>query len=71
MPGSMDRKTILRDLDDQISNLARLHILHGLHQTDGFNAHKAGILAFIREHEIDVRKELNPLSFNLYQRYFN
>ena len=70
MPGSMDRETILRDLDEQISNLARLHILHGLHQTDGFHAKKADIQAFIRKHKIDVRAELHPLSFNLYQRYF-
>ena len=66
----MNRETILRDLDEQISTLARLHILHGLHQTDGFNAQKAEIQSFIRKHKIDVRAELHPLSFNLYQRYF-
>jgi len=66
----MERERILRELDDQITNLARLHILHGLHRTEAFNDHRQRIQRFVRENGIDVRTELNPLSFNLYRRYF-
>lgn len=66
----MERENLLRDLDEQISSLTRLHILHGLHETDGFNRQRQHIRQMVEENDVDVRTELDPLSFNLYRRYF-
>lgn len=66
----MDRENLLRDLDEQIASLTRLHILHGLHKTDGFDRQRQQILRLVKENDVDVRTELDPLSFNLYRRYF-
>ena len=43
---------------------------HGLHTTVHFQAHKQDIADYIKEHEIDIRSELDPISLNLYRRYF-
>ena len=67
----MERELVIRDLHEQIENLARLHIRHGLHQSEGFRAHRERIRKYISEHNIDVRKELDPMVGLLYRRYFD
>ena len=66
----MDRQTVIRDLSSQIETLTRLHIQHGLHRTPGFDAQKNSITRLIRDNEIDLNRELDPLTRNLYRRYF-
>ena len=66
----MDRQTVIRDLSSQIETLTRLHIQHGLQRTPGFDAQKNSITRLIRDNEIDLNRELDPLTRNLYRRYF-
>ena len=65
----MERELVIRDLHEQIENLARLHIRHGLYHSEGFRLHREHIRSFIAEHNIDVRKELDPMVGLLYRRY--
>ena len=67
----MSREIIIEDLHGQIETLTRLHIQHGLDKTEHFQNHKDSITEFVRKHDIDVRNELDPVSSNLYRRYFD
>ena len=67
----MKREEAIRELHEQIESLARLHIRHGLHQSEGFQKHREAIGRIIREHKVDVRKELDPMVGLLYRRYFD
>lgn len=67
----MERERIIQDLHGQIETLTRLHIQHGLDKTEHFQTHKDSISDFINKHGIDVRSELDPVSRNLYRRYFD
>lgn len=66
----MSREAIIGDLSDRIETLARLHIQHGLYETEGFRTQHSGIRNLIHEHQIDVKNELDPLSLYFYRRYF-
>ena len=66
----MERQAVIHDLRAEIETLARLHIQHGLQHTQGFAQQKRRIARLIQENEIDLKKELDPLSLNLYRRYF-
>ena len=66
----MERQAVIRDLSAEIETLARLHIQHGLHHTQGFANQKNTIEKLIQEHEVNLKKELDPLVLNLYRRYF-
>ena len=66
----MERQAMIRDLTAEIETLARLHVQHGLHHTEGFVRQKDNIQRLIREHEVVLKKELDPLTLNLYRRYF-
>lgn len=67
----MERQAVIHDLSAEIETLARLHIQHGLHQTQGFAKQKRHIEKLIQDHEVNLKKELDPLVLNLYRRYFN
>ncbi len=66
----MERERIIQNLSREIESLTRLHIQYGLYHTEGFQTQKESIEQYIRTHEIDLRRELDPLMFNLYRRYF-
>ncbi|MCR5089200.1 MAG: hypothetical protein K6C08_06795 [Oscillospiraceae bacterium] len=66
----MDRGEVVADLKDRLETLARLHVQHGLHETEGYQRHKDEISRLVKSHRILVRKELDPISHNLYRRYF-
>ena len=66
----MERQAVIHDLSAEIETLARLHIQHGLHHTQGFARQKEGIARLVRDHEVDLRRELEPHILNLYRRYF-
>ena len=67
----MKREEAIRELHGQIESLARLHIRHGLYQSEGFQKRREAIRKLIREHNVDVRKELDPMVGLLYRRYFD
>ena len=58
------------ELHQQIENLARLHIQHGLYHSEGFRMQKERVRNTIRENNVNVRKELDPQINLLYRRYF-
>ena len=66
----MNRESIIQDLEAQLDDLTRLHIQHRLEHTDYFRKHKDRISRFVFEHEVDVRRELSPVSWYQYRRYF-
>ena len=66
----MERQKVIRDLSTEIETLARLHIQHGLHHTKGFAIQKRSIDKLIQDHDVNLKKELDPLVLNLYRRYF-
>ena len=57
----IDRAQILQDLSGQLEALTRLHIQHRLDDTPHFRSQKENISRFIREHQIDTRRELDHL----------
>ncbi len=67
----MEREKAIRELSREIESMARLHIQHGLFHSEGFRQHKERISKLIREHKIDVRKELDPMVGLLYRRYYD
>ncbi len=68
--GFMERGEVVADLKNRLEILARLHVQHGLYGTEGYLRHKDEISHLIKRHRILVRKELDPISHNLYRRYF-
>jgi len=66
----VERQTVIANLNAEIETLTRLHIQHGLQQTQGFARQKEDIARLIRDHEVDLRRELEPHVLNLYRRYF-
>jgi hypothetical protein len=67
---NMERQEVIRDLSAEIETLTRLHIQHGLHHTKGFAIQKRRIEKLIRDHEVNLKKELDPFVLCLYRRYF-
>ena len=66
----MEREKMIQDLHQQIEDLARLHIQHGLYHSEGFRIQKERVRNTIRENNVNVRKELDPQINLLYRRYF-
>ena len=66
----MERQAVIRNLSGEIETLARLHIQHGLHDTKGFANQKSSIEKLIRDNGVNLKKELDPLTLQLYRRYF-
>ena len=66
----MERKAVIDDLSREIQTLARLHIQYGLHRTKGFANQKNNIEKLIRDNGVNLKKELDPLTRQLYHRYF-
>ena len=67
----MEREAVIRDLNEQIEALARLHIHHGLYDSEGFKRRRTQVENMVREHRVNVRKELDPEVNLLYKRYFD
>ena len=66
----MERQALINDLSREIETLTRLHIQHGLHRTKGFANQKSNIEKLIRDNGVNLKKELDPLTRQLYHRYF-
>ena len=67
----MQRNVYLDQLAGEIERLAKMHILYGLDRTPQFEEQKDKISKMILSQRISVRSELDPISRNLYGRYFN
>jgi len=67
----MERESAIKEVHDQIECMARLHLLHGLYQSEGFRQSRERVSRLIREHSVDVKKELSPQVGMLYRRYFD
>ena len=67
----MEREAVIRDLNDRIETMARLHIVHGQHLSEGFKNQKTDVEDLVRKHNVNVRKELDPHVNMLYRRYFD
>ena len=58
------------DLHGEVDALIRLH-RKGLYNSRGYLDRRRAIMEFIRRNKIDLRAELDPVSFVLYQRYID
>lgn len=65
-----DRTATLHELGDRIMNLTTMHIIYGLDRTPGLAQQKQGIAEFIQKNRVNIKKEMDPLTRNLYHRYF-
>ena len=66
----MDRSMTVQDLHVEVDALIRLHH-KGLYNSRGYQDRKRRMKEFIHRNEIDLRAELDPISFVLYQRYID
>ena len=66
----MDREIAIQNIHSEIETLTRIHIQYGLYNTVGFRVQKQRVEDLVREHEINLKQELDPLFLNLYRRYF-
>ena len=66
----MKRQEIIQQAGREIELLSRLHIIYGLKDEPCFAAQKKKIVDLITDGNINVKRDLDPLSVNLYRRYF-
>ena len=66
----IDRDILLRNIQQEIAHLTALHIIYGLANTPGFQRQKDHISDLILNNKINIRTELDPVSRNLYRRYY-
>lgn len=64
----MNREATVRSLHREVETLSRLH-QHGLYNTNGYQVRKKRVKEIIRDYDIDVMKELDPVTAILYRRY--
>ena len=70
MDMNSNRTATLQELSNRIMNLTAMHIIYGMDRTPGFMQQKTEIDAFIQKNKVDIKKEMDPLTRNLYHRYF-
>ena len=66
----MDRSMTVQELHGEVNALITLH-QKGLYNTRGYQERKQRIKEFIHRNKIDLRAELDPVSFILYRRYID
>ena len=66
----MDSQIKGQRLADEILLLSRLHITYGLMNEQCFADQKQKIADMIANGRIIVKQDLDPLTLNLYRRYF-
>ena len=69
--GCVEREIAIRDVNRRIETLAKLHPQYQIQKPEEYNTIKRGISDAIRINGINVRKELDPHTYNLYRRYFD
>ena len=66
----MDSQIKAQRLADEVLLLSRLHITYGLMNEPSFAEQKQKIADMIASDGINVKQDLDPLTLNLYRRYF-
>jgi|GEM_PF-2571046 len=66
----MNQQRHVRSLSDEIELLSRLHITYGLMNSPCFVEQKQKITDLINSSGVNVKRDLDPISLNLYRRYF-
>lgn len=64
-------KLVLKQLSEAIEHLAKLHILYHMEHTPLFEKQKVHISELIKANHINARSDLDPITKNLYNRYFS
>ena len=67
---SESRGLVSKQLSEAIEHLAKLHILYHMEHTPLFEKQKGHISELIKANHINVRTDLDPVTRNLYNRYF-
>ena len=57
-------------LTSEIQQLAKMHIIYRMETTPRFTEQKNYIMSIILSAGINTRKELDPVTFTLFHRYF-
>ncbi len=65
-----NRREILQQTVEEIELLSKMHLMYGLKDEPCFAAQKKKIADLIADGRINVRRELDPVSRNLFHRYF-
>lgn len=60
----------ISSVSKEIEYLAKMHILYGLDHTPCFDAQKSRIMSMVDNYKINIRADLDPISYNLFRRYF-
>ena len=66
----MERNKVLSTLPVEIELLAKMHILYGLFRSSAFETQKKKVEKLISDYKINPSADLDPISRNLYRRYF-
>lgn len=66
----MERQAILQEVSREIETLTEFHILYRMENSPLFDEQKEKVRKLIHQHSIRIREELEPISKNLYRRYF-
>ena len=66
----MERQAVLQEVSREIERLAEFHILYRMENYPLFDEQKEKIRKLIHQHNIRIQEELEPISRNLYRRYF-
>ena len=67
----MEQQKHIQTLVGEIEGLARMHIVYGQINTDAFQKKQRQIRKMMLEHHINWRNDLDPITRNLYRRYFD
>jgi len=67
---TMDRSMTVQELYGEVHALITLH-QKGLYNSRGYQERKNAIKEYVHRNKIDLRAELDPISFWLYRRYID
>ena len=66
----MKREESIRQIAKEIELLSKMHLVYELQDKPCFTAQKEKIASLIADGRINVRRELDPVTRNLFCRYF-
>ena len=66
-----ERSMIMSKLASEIQHLAKMHIIYRMETSPRFEKKKNYIMSMILSAGINTRKEFDPVTNNLFHRYFS
>ena len=66
----MNEIKALKRISNEIEYLTKMHIIYGLENSSRFEKQKNDIARLIRDFSVDPNKDFDPVTRNLYRRYF-